>query len=75
MAKYELVVSAAQPTCGGQSPRDVEVQSVTCDDPVEYVKKQVPGAEITVDEMTKEHVVISYLDQDGPVTYDFTLDD
>ena len=49
MARYELLVSTPQSTCGGKSPRDVKVQVVETDDPKAYVAAIVPDCELEVD--------------------------
>ncbi|MDY2626169.1 MAG: hypothetical protein SOV74_07640 [Coriobacteriales bacterium] len=75
MARYELLVSTPQSTCGGKSPRDVKVQVVETDDPKAYVAAIVPDCELEVEQDTPDHLTVSYMGEDGTVVYDFTLDD
>lgn len=56
MKTYEVIVERRQPTCGGKSPKDVKMMTVTAEDPVEYVK----AAEKTED--------VKVVSQNGPET-------
>ena len=38
MKTYELIIEQRQPPCGGKSPVDVKISTVTTDDPLAYVK-------------------------------------
>ena len=46
MAVYELAIEKKQPTCGGRSPTNCEITTVTTDDPMAYVKSLEAGADI-----------------------------
>ena len=46
MKEYELIIERNQPTCGGKSPKDVRMMTVTTDDPAAYVRSQEPAGEI-----------------------------
>ncbi len=70
---YELVIKESQPTCGGKSPTRTSIQSVTCDDPLAYVKDLEPDSELTAE--TQGDTLIITADHNGmPIKYEFTED-
>ena len=70
---YELVIKESQPTCGGKSPTKTSIQSVTCDDPLAYVKGLEPDSELTTE--TQVDTLIITADHNGmPIKYEFTED-
>lgn len=74
MAVYELAIEKKQPTCGGKSPTNCEILSVTTDDPMAYVRKAEAGAEI---ELVSEEdgVILIRAERNGLwVNYEFTED-
>ncbi len=73
MKRYELIIKEQQPTCGGQSPVKAEIRTVTTDDPVAYVQKLEPGAELAV--VNDGDVITITTDHNGKeISYEFTED-
>ena len=71
---YELVIKERQPTCGGKSPTKTSIRSVTCDDPLAYVKGLEPDSELEVSHAEDGTLVIT-ADHNGlPIHYEFTED-
>ena len=70
---YELVIKESQPTCGGKSPTRTSIQTVSCDDPLAYVKGLEPDSELTTE--TQGDTLIITADHNGmPIKYEFTED-
>ena len=74
MKTYELIIEKLQPSCGGKSPKDVKMQTVSTDDPMAYVRTAEPDGELTQEIRDNGDIVIS-LDQGlKHITYTFTED-
>ena len=60
MKHYELVIEERQPTCGGKSPTRSTIKSVTCDDPVAYVRNLLKAdkAELTVEVKDADNLTV-----------------
>ena len=72
MKTYELIIEQRQPTCGGKSPVDVKVCTVTTDDPLAYVKNMEKDGELQM-ETTDQGEIIIRLDHDAKsIKYTFT---
>ncbi len=74
MKNYEVIMERSQPTCGGQSPKDVKVLNVETDDPVAYVKAQEKTEQVEVTEKPDGEVVIQVELGARRVKYTFTED-
>ena len=73
MKTYELVIEQKQPTCGGRAPTKSEIQTVTTDDPVAYVRELEPNGKLEV-ETTASGVAVT-IDRNGLwIRYEFTED-
>ena len=73
MKTYELVIEQKQPTCGGRAPTKSEIQTVTTDDPVAYVRALEPNGKMEV-ETTASGVAVT-VDRNGLwIKYEFTED-
>lgn len=59
MKTYELIVERRQPSCGGKSPTDVKVLSVTTEDPVAYVRGIEKDGELEVTTTPDGEIVVS----------------
>lgn len=71
---YELVIKESQPTCGGKSPTKTSIQTVSCDDPLAYVKGLEPDSALEA-ETAADGTVIITADHNGmPIKYEFTED-
>ena len=46
MTEYELIIERSQPTCGGKSPKEVKMMTITTDDPEAYVRGLEPAGEL-----------------------------
>lgn len=74
MKTYELIIERLQPVCGGKSPKDVKLMTVTTDDPMAYVRSQEPEGELVQGTGPNGEIVIQ-LDQGLlHITYTFTED-
>ena len=72
MKEYELVIERLQPSCGGKSPKDVKVQTVTTDNPLVYVQGMEPDGDLTVETAGNGDLVISLNKGLKHITYTFT---
>ena len=70
---YELVIKESQPTCGGKSPTKTSIHSVSCDDPLAYVKGLEPDSEL-VTETQGDTLIITANHNGMPIKYEFTED-
>ena len=71
---YELVIKESQPTCGGKSPTRTSIQTVSCDDPLAYVRGLEPDSELAC-ETAPDGTLIITADHNGmPIKYEFTED-
>ena len=74
MKTYELIVERLQPVCGGKSPKEVKMSTVTTDDPMAYVKSLEPDGE-PVQQVNAAGEIVITLDQGAKhITYTFTED-
>ena len=73
MKTYELVIERKQPTCGGRAPTKSEIQTVTTEDPVAYVKELEPNGKLEV-ETTANGVTVTLRHNDEWIRYEFTED-
>ena len=74
MKSYELVIKESQPTCGGKSPTRTSIQTVTCDDPLAYVKGIEKDCALEVSTAEDGTLVISTVHNGMPIKYEFTED-
>ena len=72
MKNYELVIERLQPSCGGKSPKEVKVLSVTTDNPLTYVQALEPAGNLQVETSDKGEIVISLNEGLKHITYTFT---
>ncbi|MBE6969968.1 MAG: hypothetical protein E7442_07635 [Ruminococcaceae bacterium] len=73
MKTYELVIEQKQPTCGGRAPTKSEIQTVTTDDPVAYVRELEPNGKLEVENIAGGLAVT--IDRNGLwIRYEFTED-
>lgn len=74
MKTYELIIERLQPSCGGKSPKDVKMTTVSTEDPMAYVRGLEPDGELQLETRDNGEIVIS-LDQGlKHITYTFTED-
>lgn len=73
MKTYELVIERKQPTCGGRAPTKSEIQTVTTEDPVAYVRELEPNGNLEV-ETTADSVTVTLRHNDEWIRYEFTED-
>ena len=71
---YELVIKESQPTCGGKSPTKTSIQTVSCDDPLAYVKSLEPDSALEVETAADGTVIITANHNGMPIKYEFTED-
>ena len=74
MTTYELVIREHQPTCGGKEPMKATIQTVTIEDPVEYVKSLEQGSELEVSQAEDGTLTISTTRNGYEVSYEFAED-
>ena len=74
MKTYELIIERLRPSCGGQSPKDVKVLSVTTDDPMAYVRTLEPAGELEQEISASGELVISLNQGLKHITYTFAED-
>ena len=72
MKNYELVIERLQPSCGGKSPKEVKVLSVTTDNPLTYVQALEPAGNLLVETSDNGDIVISLNEGMKHITYTFT---
>ncbi len=73
MKTYELIIERRQPSCGGKPPKDVQLRTVTTDDPVAYVRSIEKDGQLQVTSADGE-IVISLEIGSKRVKYTFTED-
>ena len=72
---YELIIERRQPSCGGKSPFKAEILNITTEDPLEYVRRREPGAELETSTGESGEYIIGFIDGQGmEVKYIFTED-
>ena len=71
---YELVIKESQPTCGGKSPTKTSIQTVSCDDPLAYVKGLEPDSALEMETAGDGTVIITANHNGMPIHYEFTED-
>lgn len=71
---YELIIERKQPPCGGKSPKNVQVRTVTTDDPVAYVRSIEKDGELEVETTPAGEIVVSLSIGAVEVKYTFTED-
>lgn len=74
MKTYELIIERLQPSCGGKSPKDVKMCTVTTDDPMAYVRTQEPDGELVMETNASGEIVISLDKGLKHITYTFSED-
>lgn len=74
MKTYELIIERRQPPCGGKSPKVVQVQTVTTDDPVAYVRSIEKDGELQVTVNPDGEIVVSLDVGAKQIKYSFTED-
>lgn len=74
MKTYELIVERLQPVCGGKSPKEVKMSTVSVEDPMEYVRSQEPAGELHMETRENGEIVISLNEGMKHITYTFTED-
>lgn len=74
MKTYELIIERRQPSCGGKDPKDVQLRSVTTDDPVAYVRSMEKDGELEVTATADGEIVVSLSMGSKQVKYTFTED-
>ena len=72
MKTYELVIERLQPSCGGKSPKDVKMMTVTTDNPLNYVQQLEPAGNLEVTTSGTGEIVISLNEGLKHITYTFT---
>ena len=71
---YELVIKESQPTCGGKSPTKTTIQTVSCDDPLSYVKGLEPDSALEVETAPDGTLTVTANHNGMPIKYEFTED-
>ncbi|MBQ1282085.1 MAG: hypothetical protein IIY16_07565 [Oscillospiraceae bacterium] len=72
--RYEVLITAKQPTCGGRAPTKSEIRMVETNDPEAYVRAQEQVDELEV-ETADDGMIIVRLTRNGLwVRYEFTED-
>ena len=74
MKTYELIIERRQPPCGGNPPKVVQVQTVTTDDPVAYVRAIEKDGELQVTVNPDGEIVVSLDVGAKQIKYSFTED-
>ena len=72
MKTYELVIERLQPSCGGKSPKEVKVMTVTTDNPLTYVQALEPAGNLEVETSDAGEIIISLNEGLKHITYTFT---
>ena len=72
MKNYELVIERLQPSCGGKDPKEVQVLSVSTENPLVYVQGLEPDGDLTVETAGNGDIVISLDKGLKHITYTFT---
>ena len=72
MKTYELIIEQRQPPCGGKSPVDVKICSVTTDDPMDYVKNLEKDGELRMETTDQGEIVIRLECGAKSIKYTFT---
>ena len=72
MKTYELIIEQRQPPCGGKSPVDVNICSVTTDDPMAYVKNLEKDGELRMETTDQGEIVIRLECGAKSIKYTFT---
>ena len=72
MKTYELVIERLQPSCGGKSPKEVKVMSVTTENPLTYVQALEPAGNLEVETGEGGDIIISLNEGMKHITYTFT---
>ena len=72
MKTYELIIEKRQPVCGGKSPKDVKVMTVTTDDPVAYVRQIEKDGELKVSTSPAGELVVEIEEGARGVRYSFS---
>lgn len=71
MKTYELIIEKQQPTCGGKSPKEVKLMSVTTEDPVAYVRENEQNGELQVGTGTAGEIVVEINEGAKHIRYTF----
>lgn len=74
MKTYELIIEKKQPTCGGKSPKDVKLLSVTTDDPIAYVRGIEENGELLVSNGPDGEIIVEIHEGAKEIKYTFTED-
>ncbi len=74
MKTYELIIEKKQPTCGGKSPKEVKLMSVTTDDPVAYVRGIEENGELLVSTSPAGEIVVEIHEGAKEIKYTFAED-
>ena len=74
MKHYEVIVERRQPTCGGKSPKDVQMRNVATEDPVQYVREQEQVENVTVTTTPEGEIIVDAALGAKQVRYSFTED-
>ena len=72
MKTYELIIEQRQPPCGGKSPVDVKISTVTTDDPLVYVKNIEKDGEPRMETTDQGEIVIRLECGAKSIKYTFT---
>ena len=72
MKTYELVIERLQPSCGGKSPKEVKVLTVTTESPLNYVQQLEPAGNLEVTTSNDGEIVIALNEGLKHITYTFT---
>ena len=72
MKTYELIIEQRQPPCGGKSPVDVKISTVTTDDPLVYVKNIEKDGELRMETTDQGEIVIRLECGAKSIKYTFT---
>ena len=72
--RYEVLITAKQPTCGGRAPTKSEIRMVETDDPAAYVRAQEQVEDVET-EIAEDGMITVRLTRNGLwVRYEFTED-
>ena len=72
MKTYELVIERLQPSCGGKSPKEVKMMTVTTDNPLNYVQQLEPAGNLEVETRGNGEIIIRLNEGLKHITYTFT---
>ena len=72
--RYEVLITAKQPTCGGRAPTRSEIRTVETDDPTAYVRAQEQVDELETETDENGMIIVRLMRNGLWVRYEFTED-